>query len=111
MSSVLPRLLDAAQSVDLYSCHGATLATGQVVLALALEESQGAGGEGKGAGAGEVLTKAGLFTRVEELVDKFVAGSTTLLALSLSSPKIKWEREFFCLLKKNILCRMKFFNY
>ena len=96
MSSVLPRLLDAAQSVDLYSCHGATLATGQVVLALALEESQGAGGEGKGAGAGEVLTKAGLFTRVEELVDKFVAG-TTLLALSLSSPKIKWEREFFCL--------------
>ena len=96
MSSVLPRLLDATQSVDLYSCHGATLATGQVVLALALEESQGAGGEGKGAGAGEVLTKAGLFTRVEELVDKFVAG-TTLLALSLSSPKIKWEREFFCL--------------
>ena len=96
MSSVLPRLLDATQSVDLYSCHGATLATGQVVLALALEESQGAGGEGKGAGAGEVLTKAGLFTRVEELVDKFVAG-TTLLALSLSSPKLKWEREFFCL--------------
>ena len=96
VSSVLPRLLDATQSVDLYSCHGATLATGQVVLALALEESQGAGGEGKGAGAGEVLTKAGLFTRVEELVDKFVAG-TTLLALSLSSPKIKWEREFFCL--------------
>ena len=96
MSSVLPRLLDAAQSVDLYSCHGATLATGQVVLALALEESQGAGGEGKGAGAGEVLTKAGLFTRVEERVDKFVAG-TTLLALSLSSPKLKWEREFFCL--------------
>ena len=96
MSSVLPRLLDATQSVDLYSCHGATLATGQVVLALALEESQGAGGEGKGAGAGEVLTKAGLFTRVEELVDKFVAG-TTLFALSLSSPKIKWEREFFCL--------------
>ena len=96
VSSVLPRLLDATQSVDLYSCHGATLATGQVVLALALEESQGAGGEGKGAGAGEVLTKAGLFTRVEELVDKFVAG-TTLLALSLSSPKLKWEREFFCL--------------
>ena len=86
MSSVLPRLLDAAQSVDLYSCHGATLATGQVVLALALEESQGAGGEGKGAGAGEVLTKAGLFTRVEELVDKFVAG-TTLLAKKYSFSK------------------------
>jgi hypothetical protein len=71
--SVLPRLLDAAVSVDLHSSHGATLATGQIVLALAPEETQGSG-EGKQTSAAQVLGKADLFTRVEELVDRLVAG-------------------------------------
>lgn len=64
----MPQLLEAAVSVDLYSSHGATLALGQVVLALSA-----AGGKG----AGEVLNKSGLLQTVEELVDKFVAGTGT----------------------------------
>jgi hypothetical protein len=91
--SVLPRLLDAAVSVDLHSSHGATLATGQIVLALAPEETQGAG-EGKQISAFEVLTKADLFTRVEELVDRLVAGIKEF-ENSLGCKKIDWSKTHF----------------
>jgi hypothetical protein len=68
VETVLPRLLDMAVSIDLYSSHGATLSIGQVVLALALTDQ-------KSGGAAEVLTRSGLFQRVEELVDRFIAGT------------------------------------
>jgi hypothetical protein len=68
VETVLPRLLDMAVSIDLYSSHGATLSIGQVVLALALTDQ-------KSDGAAEVLTRSGLFQRVEELVDRFIAGT------------------------------------
>jgi len=74
VETVLPQLLDMAVAVDLYSSHGATLAVGQVVLGLSLADP--ALSEGKGDRAAEVLSKSGLFQRVEELVDRFIAGTS-----------------------------------
>ena len=84
VETVLPRLLDMAVSVDLFFCHGATLAIGEVVLALSR-----VGGDKAGAGgAAEVLTKYGLLQKVQELVDRFIAGMPTVQFISV--------RLFFC---------------